>query len=167
MRILIAAVPLLLLAACSDDAPVKKPVAEVKQMTAGEYEITGKVTALASTDNTTPKTNLKIGDTTVAKGCVAADGTIAPTLFAEAGDVCKTVSNYVSGGLMNTQVSCTRKGNHGFVTSTAAGSFTADTLTAELTSATAFVGDGDYSMARQITGKRIGNCPAAGATAKP
>lgn len=159
MRSLII-MPLLLLAACSQDAPpVDKRASEAKQLQAGQYELTGKVTQLSSTDNSKPATKLKIGDTVTAKGCVAADGTPEPTLFSEAGDVCKPVTSYVSGAILNVQISCTRKGNPGVVTSTASGSFTADAFKAEVTSSTSFVGKGDYALTREVTGKRLGACP--------
>lgn len=162
MRILII-LPLLLLAACGEDAPqVDNRASEAKQLKAGEYEVTAKVTSLSSTDKSTPATKLKIGDTTTVRGCVAADGTPDPKLFVDAGDVCKINSSYTSGAILNMQLSCTRKSNPGYVTSAVDGHFTADAFTATVTTGTMFSGTGDYAMGRELTGKWVGVCPAKG-----
>ncbi|MCA1653230.1 MAG: DUF3617 domain-containing protein [Sphingomonadales bacterium] len=159
-------VPLLLLAACSDDAPpVDKRASEAKQLKAGEYEVTAKVTSLASTDKSTPATKLKIGDSTRTKGCVGEDGTPAPALFVDVGDVCKVNSSYTSGAILNLQLTCTRKSNPGYVTSAVDGSFTADAFKATVTTGTSFYGNGDYQMVRELTGKRVGVCTAPAAKA--
>lgn len=162
MRSLII-VPLLLLAACSADAPpADKRASEAKQLKAGEYEVIAKVASLSSTDKTTPATKLKLGDTTTVRGCVSADGTPDPSLFVDAGDVCKVNSSYTSGAILNMQLSCTRKSNPGFVTSAVDGQFTSEAFTAKVTTGTMFSGTGDYSMARDLNGKRVGSCPAKG-----
>ena len=46
------------------------------------------------------------------------------------------------------------------------GSFTADGFEGEINTLTYFYAEGDYRMARKITAKRIGDCPAAGAAAE-
>lgn len=160
MRLLMIA-PLLLLAACADDAPVDKRAGEAKQLQAGEYEVTAKVTSLSSTDKSTPATKLKSGGTMTSRGCVAADGTPDPALFTDPGDACKVNSSYVSSASLNLQLTCTRKSNPGFVTSAVDGKFTADSFTAKVTTGTSFAGSGDYQMVRELTGKRVGVCTVA------
>ena len=43
------------------------------------------------------------------------------------------------------------------------GDFKADSFEAKLKTATYFAGPGDYEMTRTMTGKRVGECPAASA----
>jgi hypothetical protein len=152
-----------LLGACSDNAPQPKEAARAEKLQAGEYAVTGKVTALDSTDKTTPATRSKVGDTVTVKGCVAADGTPDPALFVDAGDVCTVSAIYASGAILNLQENCTRKANPGYVSSAVEGSFTADAFKAKVTTGTAFAGSGDYQMTRELTGKRVGACPAPAA----
>ena len=156
----LAIIPFLLLAACDDPPAVDKRAGEAKQLQAGGYQVTAKVTSLSSTDNSTPATKLKVGGTTITKGCVAADGTPEPMLFVDAGDVCKVNSSYTSGAILNLQLTCTRKSNPGYVTSAVDGQFTAQAFTAKVTTGTSFSGDGDYAMQRELTGKRVGVCTA-------
>lgn len=160
MRILIA-VPLLLLAACSEEAKVDKRAGEARQLQAGEYEVTAKVASLVSTDKSAPATKLKVGDTTIMRGCVGADGVPAPALFADPGDQCKIDNSYVSGAILNIAVKCTRTAPPGNVSAAVDGSFTADGFTAKVTTDTSFYGDGDYKLVRDLTAKRVGVCPPA------
>ena len=73
----------MLLAACGGEKAA--PVAEEAPATlaAGLYEVSSEVTQLASTDNSTPATKLKLGDKGTIQACVAADGKPAPELLAE------------------------------------------------------------------------------------
>ena len=121
------AAPLLLLAACSDDAPpVDKRANEAKQLSAGAYEVQAKVETLTATDNGKPATKAKAGDTTVRKGCVAADGTPDASLFTEPGDMCTATQQYARGAILNIQYNCQRKGTSGSVNYSVDGQFTAD-----------------------------------------
>ena len=159
------AAPLLLLAACADDAPkAEQRPAEAKSLAPGQYEATAKIVTLASTDKTTPATKAKVGDTTTVSGCIGADGIPPPALFVDdARDVCKVNSSYVSGAILNLGLICTRKTNPGFVTSAIAGSFTADAFTARVTTGTSFSASGDYKLIRELTAKRTGACSPAAA----
>ena len=162
MRIL-AIVATGLLAACSSEAPpADAPAESAKALTPGEYEVSGKIEMLRSTDGATPATKAKLGDPPVlARACVAADGTMEPMMFGEAGDECKAENAYARNGRLNLQLSCTREGAPGQVLQTINGSFTADGFVAEATTGTYFTGPGDYSMKRTLAGKRVGNCAAA------
>lgn len=165
MRILIVAAPLLLLAACSDDAPAPdKRAGEAKQLSPGAYEVTAKVTSLTATDKGKPASKAKAGDTTSLKGCVAADGTPDASLFVEAGDVCSPTQSYARGAILNIQYHCTRKGTSGSVNYSISGDFKADSFTAKVTEGTSFTTPDDYQLLSDLTAKRIGNCPAAAAT---
>ena len=156
------AAPLLLLAACSDDAPpVDKRAGEAKQLAAGAYEVQAKVESLAATDKGKPASKAKAGDILVLKGCVAADGTPDVSLFTEAGDVCSPTQSYARGAILNIQYHCTRKGAAGSVNYSIDGQFTANAFTAKVTEGTSFATPDDYQLLTSLTGKRIGTCPPA------
>ena len=52
----------MMLAACGGEKPAPAQEEAADALKAGLYEVTSEVTALASTDNTTPFTKLKVGD---------------------------------------------------------------------------------------------------------
>jgi Protein of unknown function (DUF3617) len=153
----------LLLTACSDDSATSaKSAAEpAEALRPGEYEVTAKVDALRSTDKTVPKTAAKASAVTVTRTCVPADGSLNPATFAEAGEKCTASDTYLRRGRMSLQYKCNRAGD--IATQMMDGSFTADSFTGKVTTATYFSGSGDYAMTRTMTGKRIGECPAASA----
>lgn len=151
----------LALAACGGGKK-EEAVEEVPAtLAAGLYEVSAEVTALASTDNTTPGTELKQGDKPVTKACVAADGKPEPALLAEnEDDKCEIKNSYIRNGRMSAQMSCSREGHPGYIMPAMMGSYSADGFEGEISTLTYFTGDGDYRMTRKVTGKRIGDCPA-------
>ena len=154
----------MMLAACGGEpaAPAKEEAAD--SLKPGLYEVSSEVTALASTDKTSPFTKLKQGEKTTVKACVGADGKPAPELFAEAeGDKCEIKNSYIRYGRLSAQMSCTREGKRGEVMPAMMGSFKADSFEGEITSLTYFIEDGDYRMSRKVSARRVGDCPAAGA----
>ena len=153
---------LAMLAACGSEAPKPAAVEKPKTMVAGEYEVVSEVTKLASADKSTPATTLKMGDKQVIRACVAADGTPDPAMFVEAGDACSVTNSYLRSGRLSVQYTCNRPGKGEFYPN-ADGNFTADGYKALVTVASAFPGDGDYTLTRTLTAKRVGACPAAGA----
>jgi len=153
---------LAMLAACGSEAPKPAAVEKPKTMVAGEYEVVSEVTKLASADKSTPATTLKMGDKQVIRACVAADGTPDPAMFVEAGDACSVTNSYLRSGRLSVQYTCNRPGK-GELYPNADGNFTADGYKALVTVASAFTGDGDYTLTRTLTAKRVGACPAAGA----
>jgi len=154
----------MLLAACGGEKPAPAQEEAADALKAGLYELTSEVTAVSSTDNTTPFTKLKQGDKTTVKACVSADGKPAPELFAEAeADKCEIKNSYIRHGRLSAQMSCTREGKRGEVMPAMMGSFKADSFEGEITSLSYFIEDGDYRMSRKVSAKRVGDCPAAGA----
>ena len=160
---------LLALAACSDDsatAPAAKTAAAAEKLSPGEYEVTTKVEDLRSTDNTTPLTKSKRTAAGAAplvhRACVAADGAMAPDMFAEAGDSCKVDNSYARNGKINAQLGCERAGAPGNVMHSIDGNFTADGFTATVNTGTYFIGSGDYAMRRAMTAKHVGAGAAGG-----
>ena len=161
-KMIFAAAPLaLLLASCGGEAP--KEEAATKPPTAmpmGAWEVTATVAKLQSTDNSTPATKRKQGETWTRKACLAKPEDLAKLLLPE-GENCTAVSNYARQGRINSAFTCrvAGKGDH---TPTVAGLYTADTFEAEVSTASMFSGDGDYQMTETMQGKRLGDCAAAG-----
>jgi hypothetical protein len=151
-----------LLVACGSEAPKPVKVAAPKTLPAGEYEIAGEVTKLASADKSVPATPLKLGDKDMRRACVAADGTPDPAMFIEPGDKCTVNNSYGRSGRMSVQYSCQRAGK-GELFTNADGNFTADGFEALVITASAFTGDGDYNLTRHLVAKRVGACPASAA----
>lgn len=158
--LMIAAVALL--SACESEAPKPAAVQQAKALTPGEYEISSEVTKLASADKSVPATALKLGDKSVTRACVAANGTLDPAMFIDAGDKCTTLNSYVRSGRLSVQYQCSRPGK-GNVHPAADGKFAADGFEAVVTVGTAFSGDGDYNLTRMLKAKRVGDCPAGAA----
>ena len=158
----------LALAACGGEQKQEKAAEEVPAtLAAGLYEVTSEVTALASTDNTTPAIKVKQGDKFAAKACVAPHGKPAPELLADAaGDKCEIKNSYIRNGRMSAQMSCTRDGHLGYVMPAMIGSYSAGGFEGEINTLTYFNEDGDYRLTRKVTAKRVGDCPAAGVPEK-
>jgi hypothetical protein len=153
-----------LLAACSEEPAPKPEETKAAALQPGEYEFTAVVDSVRSTDNTAPATNMKVAakgeETEKVRVCVAKDGAIDPLIFAEAGDQCTPSSTYMRGGRMSLQFNCNRP-SRGQLTQLVDGNFTATSFEAKVTTSSYFAGPGDYAMARTLTGKRVGDCPAA------
>lgn len=165
-NVLMAAAAALVLAGCAEEAPQQQQEqAAPAKPTPGLYEASFTVSELRSTDNTAPATELAQGGTATASGCVAADGTIDPSLFAEAEDACTASSSYVSNGRISMQLECRRPGQSGQVMQSVNGTYTADALEGEVSTTTYLSGAGDYAMTRSFTARRTGECPAGGAEA--
>lgn len=166
MRYLVI-IPLVLLAACSDDAPpVDKRAGEAKQLAAGGYAVDAKVDSMTATDKDLPASKAKPGDIIKLAGCVAADGTPDASLFVHPGDQCHSTQSYTRGAILNIQYNCTRKGGAGSVNYSVDGQFTADAFTAKVTEGTSFSTPDDYKLVTDVTGKRSGTCPAPAPAAK-
>ena len=163
MRIMIMAALAVATAGCGNGAPKAAAVKKPKTLVAGEYEVASEVTKLASTDQSTPATSVKLGDKAVVRACVAADGTPDPAMFVEAGDSCTATNSYVRSGRLSVQYTCTRAGK-GELYPNADGNYTSDGYKAVVTVGSSFAGDGDYTLTKTLTAKRVGACPAGGAT---
>ncbi|MGI8932034.1 MAG: DUF3617 domain-containing protein [Sphingomicrobium sp.] len=163
MRGMIMMAGAMLLAGCGSggEAPAKNEVAA--KLGAGLYDVTAEVANLASTDKTTPATKLKIGDKVMAQACVGAGGMPEAALLAEAGDTCTSASSYARNGRLNIQLACKRAGDNGSVMVSVDGKFTAEAFEGQAQSETQFYGQGDYRMTRNLTAKRVGDCPPGGA----
>jgi len=159
----------LALAACGGEK--KDEAAEAAAVPAklggGLYEVSAEVTQLSSTDNSTPATKSKQGETQLIKACVSADGQPDPALLGEAGDKCEIKNSYIRNGRMSAQMSCTREGQSGYVMPAMMGSYSAEGFEGEISTLTYFTAEGDYRLTRKVTAKRVGDCPPEGAAKAP
>ena len=151
------------LAGCGSGEPAAPKQAAAAALSAGLYEVSSEVTALASTDNSTPATAAKQGEKTSWRACVPVDSKPSPELLAEPGDTCEIKNSYIRSGRMSAQMSCTREGASGLIMPAMMGSFTADGFEGDINTLTYFAGEGDYRLVRKVSGKRVGDCPAGGA----
>jgi hypothetical protein len=163
---IIAAGAAILVSACSEEAPVKQQEETPTSLTGGQYQGTWKVASVQSVDKTAPATKLKQDATGPTGACVTADGTIDAALFAEDGDSCTVANPYVRNGRIGMDLTCKRKGESGQVRQSVSGTFTADSIDAEVSTTTYLSGTGDYAMTRTVTAKRVGECAAASSTAE-
>lgn len=161
LKLSCAAVVALALAACGGEQKAEVAEKAPAKMTPGQYELTSEVTQLASTDNTTPATPLKVGDKQTVSACVPENGKPRPEFFAEMGqspDKCEIKNDYVRNGRLSAQLSCKREGQRGDVMPAMMGSFEADSFEGEITTMTYFIAEGDYRMTRRVSAKRVGDC---------
>jgi hypothetical protein len=151
----------MLLSACNEQAPAKKAIETPTVLKAGQYEGTWKVDSVQSVDRSTPATKLKQGTSGPAAGCVSANGSIDAALFAEGADKCTIANPYVRNGRIGMDLTCSRKGQAGEVRQSVSGTFTENSIDADVSTTTYLSGTGDYAMTRKFTAKRVGECKAA------
>lgn len=163
----LAAAAAVLASGCSQDepAPVENESDSAGALAPGLYQATWTVSGIKSTDTSPPSNGIEQGATGTAQGCVAADGTIDPALFAEGEDACTASSSYVRSGRISMQLECSRPGENGQVMQSVNGSGNAEGIEAEVSTTTYLAAVGDYQMTRTLTAKRVGECPPAGADA--
>jgi hypothetical protein len=161
IRCILMTASALAVAGCSTEAPAPQEPAKAAAMQAGEWEVTARVTALQLTDKAA-KPGIKVGDTSTLKGCVASDGTPESDLFAAKAKKCETVQSYAANGRLSLQMNCSRADSDGQFLPQVDATFTADTMDGTL-SIGSFTAGGrpEYSLTQEISGKRIGECPAA------
>lgn len=158
-RLIIAAGAALLAAGCSGEAPQNEAEAAPAELDEGQYQASWTIDQLRSTDKTTPSTNLKEKATGTTLACVGPKNAFDFALFAEDGDECQATNSYVRNGRINLTLVCKRKGDAGEVHETVNGTYSAEGFEAEVSTSTYLAGDGDYSLVRTVTGKRVGECP--------
>lgn len=152
------------LGACSEaPKPVEKK-APPAAFPAGEWEVTSLTENLRSSDKSTPATRHKVGATETNRICSPAGPKPAPALFADKGDDCKLDSDYAKNGRINMSMQCKRSGQ-GQLAVTLDGKYDETSFEVAVVTGTYFAGSGDYALTQKMTGKRIGDCPAAAKTA--
>ena len=161
--------PLLVLVACSEggEPAAKQAEAPAKELRAGEWEITREVTAVTPRDDGPPAIKAAVGDKVVQKSCVAPADVRKPKgdLFAGEGSECTSRDLYMSNGRMNATLACSRPGLSGNIATIVNGTFKAETIDATATTETSLLSEGDVKITENLTGRRVGECPAEQAPA--
>ena len=163
MRAMIIAASTVLLAGCGgEQAPAQNQTDEAAALAPGQYQAQWKVASLRSVDKTPAATNLKPDSTGTTTACVTADA-VDPVLFAEDGDTCTVANPYLRNGRLAMDLTCTLKGTAGEVRQSVSGTFTGNSIDAEVSTSSYLSGPGNYAMNRTFTAKRLGECPPAAA----
>lgn len=169
-RILLAAVPLVVLAACGGTEVANKGKAKAESLQPGQYEVTAEVTAFKAADKGTPKIDTKQGTSTTRSVCVTDPAALPTDLFADEGFACRNAGNlFARGGTLSASLECTRAGLSGTMGYAVSGTFGADSFEAERQLKTRLSTDGDVEINATLRGRRTGECsaaPTAGGTDK-
>ena len=153
MRKLTVAALCLGIAACSGEAPEKKAEEVPDNFPAGTWQVGSEVTAMRSTDKTTPAVKAAVGDKENATVCVdKASQQPSPELFSGSGYQCTYKSSYMKGGTLNAQLDCHREGLQGSIMMSVSGSYTARDFTGTVDSTSYLSQAGRYQMSRKIHG---------------
>ncbi len=156
MRVLIIAAAAVLVGGCGGSGNQTEQSGEAASaLQAGEYKLGWTDLKLSLVD--------KGGDEPAAaafpaKTCIAQDGKIDPSAFADKDDKCHAVNSYVRNGIVNIQLSCAREGV-GSLSQIISGTLTADSFEADVETTTSFEDAVDFKMTGKVTGKRVGDCP--------
>lgn len=169
MRML-AFVPLLLAAACSEGAApdAKAEDKAALQLAAGQWETTAKYDAVTVTEGDTSAIPAAEGEARTGAACLAeADAKRPdPALFATAGDSCAWQNFYMSRGKLNADMRCSREGVPGDIMVAVQGSYTADSFDLTTDTRTILAGPGDIQATGTMTGRLTGpTCAPAEAAA--
>ena len=157
--------PLLALAACSEGDSTPKQVAAPtdKTMLAGQWETTTEVTRLTKHDQGAPAIATPEGTKASFTSCIAeGEGKKpAPTLFAGAKVECEYRDFYMARGRMNASMTCALPSVEGEVVSSVEGNNDDESFVGTITTSTRLAGSGDVTVDAKISGRRVGECPAA------
>jgi len=153
---------LAILAGCSDGSTQNVAAPAAEQLHAGQWEIASEVLSMKSADKGVPAIKLAAGSKSTTTSCIAKDEVARPqaSLFAGDGKTCSYDRFYMTDGDLSAATTCRQKNLDGTINSSIQGSFTADTFTATVTTATYLTGSGDVQMTTKLSGRRIGECPA-------
>ncbi|HEY0043343.1 MAG TPA: DUF3617 family protein [Allosphingosinicella sp.] len=156
------------LGACGGEtAPEPKAEEQAATMAAGQWETAFEVTAMRSTDTTTPAVKAAVGDKAAASTCVteADKAKPDPAIFAGEGYTCKYAENtYIRGGRLNASLSCTHEGVKGEIMMQIDGSYKGDSFEARANVNSYLPGSGDFAMTRTLKGRKTGDTCTAPAT---
>lgn len=170
MRML-ALVPLLLVAACSEDAGADQKATDAAakkamRLSAGQWETTAQYSTINVTEGDTPAIEAAINTPMTGTGCVeeAEAKKPEPALFAAEGDSCSYQNFYMSRGRLTADMRCSREGVPGEIMVSLQGNYTADSFELTTDTRTILAGPGDIQAAGTLTGRRTGPTCAPAAT---
>jgi hypothetical protein len=137
----------------------------------GEWELTNEITNITLADQGTAAVPMKVGMRTTTKSCITPEQVEQPqpTIFASSKDTCTYKNFYMSRGRLVASMSCKQPGLDGEMLMTVEGDYTNTSMDVTVEMATSLVGPGDVKVNSKISGRRLGECPAATeeATAEP
>ena len=153
---------LLLAAGCSGGGEEKKEAKAAGKLKAGQWETVIEVADLRSTDKAPPAIKAEKGSRTTISTCVGEDDTAKPPpeMFAGKQASCQYRDAYVRRGRLNISLTCTQPGLRGDIMRNVDGSFTDETLEANVVTTSFLVTDGDVEIREKVTGRRTGECTA-------
>lgn len=153
-----------LAAGCSggdeEAAPRQEKAAAPAALPLGQWEVTSEVTRFAQQDKGSPKIATPVGTKASGGACVSDAKRPDPTLFVGKGYDCTYRDSYITSGTLNANLECKRAGLSGQIMFAVSGSYTADTLEAEVGTTTYLSSDGDVTVGTKLTGRRTGDCAA-------
>lgn len=165
-------VPLLVLAACSDNAGADQKAADAAAkanltLAAGQWETTAKYDNVTVVEGTEPAIKAAVGEAATASACVGeAEGKKPqPALFAAAGDTCTYQNFYMARGRINADMRCRRDGAEGDIMVMVQGTYDTDSFDLTTDTRTILAGAGDIHATGTLTGRHAGQCTAAPAEA--
>ena len=163
-RIMVAAVPLATLAALggcgSEPAPAPQEEAPIV-MQAGQWQLIRKTTGYNTPTVTPAEYQEALKQVSYDKVCIAVDAAGVPDANALAGSEgteCTYKDKMLRKGRLIATLSC--KAGSGTSEITVEGNYTADTLTAGTTMTKTDGGQPVLRTTHDVTGKRLGDCPA-------
>lgn len=150
-------------AACGGGQEEKKAEETPAMLPAGTWTIASEVTAMRSTDKTTPAVKAAVGDKDSDTVCVdKASKTPPPELFAGKGYQCSYSTSYMKEGTINATMDCRRAGLKGSIPMTVQGTYTAKGFNGTVDATSYLTGDGDFAMTRKLSATvKPGACTAA------
>lgn len=152
----------LVLAACGGGEEVTENKVEVAAaLEPGLYEVRSEVTAFEPLDQGQPKIDTPVGTSSTEQVCIAPGDRPISTLFTGSGFDCEYANYYGRNGRVNHTLNCSREGADGDVGIAVEGTFTADAFEVQRKITTGFSTEGDVRTTATVTGRRVGDCPAA------
>lgn len=166
MRIL-ALIPLLVLAACSDGAEADQKGKQAEAPTglqAGQWETTSQYDSVTAQDDGVPAIRLTAGDKVTVSNCLAEADAKRPPAAVLAGledATCEYDNFYMSRGRLNATLSCTRPDLKGRLMINLSGSYTATGFEARSNLSSFLESAGDLKASAKVTGRHAGACAPA------
>ena len=164
----LAAMSLLLIAACSDEAGKEKAGSAAEtanlKLEAGQWETTSEIVRMTSADGGAGAAAMEkaAGTKTTTTSCITPEQANKPgsQLFAGDKSSCAYDNFYMTRGRLNASMTCTQPGANGNIMMNVDGTYSATSFEANVDMSTHFVGPGDMKVTSKISGRRIGACPA-------
>lgn len=161
MRKLILIAPLVLAACGEAEEPVQNQAVEAANgLEPGLWEVSSEVTAFEQADEGEPVIDAAVGSIATENICVG-EGDRPPTeLFAGEAYDCEYSNYYARNGRMNLTLNCSLEGASGNIAMAVEGTFAGDSFEVSRDITTYLTGQGDVRTKANVTGRRVGECPA-------